>query len=178
MLQILIYFFIAISLSVDAFSLSLSLGTTSPNTIQIIKLSLIIGIFHFIMPTNGSLIGNIISHKIIISSNVISFIIFIYLAIEIYKNKESQEKYNCLTLSTIILIALTVSIDSFSVGIALGITKEVTIMASIIFMITTSFFTLLGLILGKALKNKYHEKAMMLGMVLLLLIALKYLFAS
>lgn len=176
MLQILIYFFIAISLSIDAFSLALSLGTISPTKFQIIKLSLIVGIFHFIMPMLGCYFGNVISNKISLSYNFVSFLIFVYLAIELYKNKAEETKYNYLNLGSIILIALTVSIDSFSVGIAIGMTKETILLASFIFMIISSFSTLIGLFLGTKLKNKYQEKATLLGIILLLLTAIKFLF--
>ena len=49
----LIYFFTGIGLSMDAFSLSLSLGTTNPKKSIILKTALIVGLFHFIMPLLG-----------------------------------------------------------------------------------------------------------------------------
>ena len=45
----LIYFFMAIGLSMDAFSLPLAYGTTKINVRKKIILSLTVGIFHYIM---------------------------------------------------------------------------------------------------------------------------------
>ena len=73
----------------DAFSLSLSLGTTNPNKKTIIKTSLVVGIFHFIMPLLGYFIGNAFKYKIT-NINIITFILFVLLAIEMYKSKDEE----------------------------------------------------------------------------------------
>lgn len=174
MLQLLIYFFIGLSLSMDTFSLSLSIGTTSPTTKQIIKTSIIVGIFHFIMPLFGSTIGNIFS-KNIIQTNYITFTIFIILALQMFLNRNSEEKVDILTVFSMILFAISVSLDSFSVGIAFGITKESIIISGLIFSIVSATFTYLGLKLGKKLTEKYQEKTTYLGILLMLIIAFKYL---
>lgn len=169
----LIYFFVGIGLSMDAFSLSLSIGTTSPKKNIIIKTALIVGIFHFFMPILGYSIGNVLKDKII-GINYLTFLIFIFLSIEMYRNR-NEEKTNILNIITILIIALSVSIDSFTVGIAFGLNNEYIIVSSIIFSIISSLFTYLGLVLGKKLKYKYKNKATYIGIILLLIVALKYL---
>ncbi|MBQ9019565.1 MAG: manganese efflux pump [Bacilli bacterium] len=169
----LIYFFVGIGLSMDAFSLSLSIGTTSPSKKNIIKTSIIVGIFHFIMPLLGYFIGNIFKYKII-GINILTFLIFIILAFEMYKNKDEENK-SILNNLTILLIALSVSIDSLTVGIAFGLNSEFIIISSIIFSLTSSFFTYIGFNLGKDLEYKYKNKATYLGIILLIIVALKYL---
>ncbi len=175
MLQALIYFFIGISLSMDTFSLSLSIGTTSPSTKQIIKTSLIVGLFHFIMPLLGSTIGNLASATFFIKTNYITFTILFILAIQMYINRNDYAKTEILNIFSIILFAISVSIDSFSVGIAFGITKESVILSGMIFSVISAFFTYLGLRLGKKLTEKYQNKTVYLGIILMLLIAFKYL---
>lgn len=177
MLQTLIYFFIGLSLSMDTFSLSLSIGTTSPSNRQIIKTSFVVGIFHFIMPLLGSTIGSLFSATII-KTNYITFTIFIILALQMYLNKNQEEKSTILNLFSIFLLAISVSLDSFSVGIAFGITKESTIISGLIFAYVSSVFTYLGLKLGKKLAKKYQEKTVYIGIIIMVLIAFKYLFFS
>lgn len=174
MLQTLIYFFIGLSLSMDTFSLSLSIGTTSPTKQQIIKTSILVGVFHFIMPLLGSAIGSVFSNTII-KTNYITFTIFIFLAVQMFLNRNSEEKTDILTIFSIILFAISVSLDSFSVGIAFGITKESTIISGIIFSFVSATFTYLGLKLGKKLTEKYKEKTTYLGIFLMIIIAFKYL---
>lgn len=169
----LIYFFTGIGLSMDAFSLSLSLGTTNPNKMIIIKTSIIVGLFHFIMPLLGYFIGN--SFRFRISNiNIITFILFIILSIEMYKSKDEDNR-SILNNITILLIAFSVSIDAFTVGIAFGLNNELITISSLIFSIVSTFFTYLGLSLGKILKNKYKKLSTYLGIILLLIVAFKYL---
>lgn len=169
----LIYFFTGIGLSMDAFSLSLSLGITNPSNKTIIKTSIIVGVFHFIMPILGYLIGNTFRYKIN-SINILTFLLFVVLSLEMYKNREKEEK-SILNNLTIILIALSVSIDSLTVGIALGLNNEFIYVASTLFSIISFIFTYLGLYLGKKLKQKYKKTSIYIGIILLLIVAFKYL---
>ena len=169
----LIYFFTGIGLSMDAFSLSLSLGITNPSNKTIIKTSIIVGVFHFIMPILGYLIGNTFRYKIN-SINILTFLLFVVLSLEMYKNREKEEK-SILNNLTIILIALSVSIDSLTVGIALGLNNEFIYVASTLFSIISFIFTYFGLYLGKKLKQKYKKTSIYIGIILLLIVAFKYL---
>ena len=169
----LIYFFTGIGLSMDAFALSLSLGTTNPTNITIIKTSIIVGLFHFIMPLLGYFLGYAFKYRIP-NINIITFVLFLILAIEMYKSKDEQ-KTSILNNITILLIAFSVSIDSFTIGIAFGLNNEYILISSIIFSFVSALFTYLGLTFGKKLKTKYKTLSTYLGIILLLLVAIKYL---
>jgi hypothetical protein len=84
-------------------------------------------------------------------------------------------EYKILNNITILLIAFSVSIDAFTVGIAFGLNNELITISSLIFSIVSTFFTYLGLSLGKTLKNKYKKLSTYLGIILLLIVAFKYL---
>lgn len=169
----LIYFFTGIGLSMDAFSLSLSLGTTNPTKKTIIKTSIIVGIFHFIMPLLGYFIGYAFKYRIT-NINILTFVLFLILSIEMYKSKD-EENNSILNNLTILLIAFSVSIDAFTVGIAFGLNNEIILVSSTIFSITSALFTYFGLTLGKTLKFKYKKLSTYLGIILLLVVAIKYL---
>lgn len=169
----LIYFLMGIGLSIDAFSLAISLGTTNPNKKDIIKMSLTVGIFHFIMPILGYIIGLYLNTRIG-KMNYLTSIIFLILAIETYKNR-NEEDSSILTNINILLIAFSVSIDSLTVGIALGLNNELIYLAATIFSLTSITFTYTGLSLGKKLRNKYKSISIYIGITILLLIAIRYL---
>ena len=57
MYSIIMLFTIGIALSMDTFSLSLSIGTLNIKSKKIILIAIIVGIMHFIMPLIGMLIG-------------------------------------------------------------------------------------------------------------------------
>jgi len=173
--MILIYFFIAVGLSMDAFSLALAYGTNNIKFKKIILLSLIVGIFHFIMPLLGSIIGTSIINNLINKSNIIVAVVFILLAIEMFISRNEEKKVTINNLSSMIIFAITVSIDSLSVGIALSLTEKNPAIAYLIFSITSFTFTFLGLILGKKINDKFGKKAIYLGIIILLILSVKYL---
>ena len=58
MQEIIAILLIGISLSMDTFSLSLSIGSVSNQSRLLKLLPLFVGIFHFFMPIIGNYIGN------------------------------------------------------------------------------------------------------------------------
>ena len=57
MYQALIYFFIAVGLSMDAFSLAIAYATNGISMKKTIMLSMSVGLFHYAMPLIGSIVG-------------------------------------------------------------------------------------------------------------------------
>lgn len=174
------HFFIAIStaiaLSLDAFSLSLIYGSIISRN-KIIPLSVIVGIFHFFMPILGFSLGHLLFTKFIPSTNLISFMIFMVLGIEMLFSKNNDE--NVLNMSKVynlLLFAFTVSIDSFSIGVALALNNQKILIDIITFSLTSFLFTLVGLFLGQkigTLLGKYTNK---IGGLILIMLSLYYLF--
>lgn len=176
MLSFLIYFFIGISLSMDAFSLAFSLSINHLEKSQTTKLSLLVGFFHLIMPLLGSKIGFIIQKKEFINPNLIVELIFILLIIEMIRERKKDTKILSLSNLTILLLAFTVSIDSFSVGLALSMQQENVLLASIIFSVISSIITQLGIILGQTISKQNQEKMEIIGIIILVIITIYYYF--
>lgn len=172
---LLIYFLLALSLSTDAFFLSLSLSTSEIAKKEEQLLCILIGLFHFVMSFLGNIIGHTISKKIMMNTNIISAMIFLFLALETLLNNNKKNKINKLSFLISIIIAVTVSLDSFNTGVALGIGKGPILIASTMFMIISSVITLVGFYIGNKANEKYEKIGKLLGTILLLLIAIKYL---
>lgn len=173
------YFFItlltAVALSLDAFSLSIIYGTVLKKQKVIITLSLVVGAFHFFMPLLGFILSNLLITKIITSTNLISFIIFLILGIQMFFSKNDEtDLIDLSNLTSILLFAFTVSLDSFSVGIA--ISKESIILPIITFSITSCLFTYLGLFIGRQLKKILGALTTKIGGLILILLSFYYLF--
>ena len=84
---------VGISLSMDAFSLSLIYGTLNITTKNKVLISSIVGIYHFIMPLLGLSIGSfLIKYLTLFNLNFLVAIIFIIIGIELiisnYKDKK------------------------------------------------------------------------------------------
>ena len=173
------YFFItlltAVALSLDAFSLAIIYGTILQDKKTIIKLSIIVGLFHFFMPLLGHTLSNLLISKIITKTNFISFIIFLILGIQMFISKnDDKDLINLSSFLNILLFAFTVSIDSFSIGIA--ISKESILLPIVTFSIVSSIFTYVGLIIGKNLKKVLGKYTTKIGGVILIILSLYYLF--
>ena len=82
---------IAISLSMDAFSLALAYGTLNLNKKDIYKLSLVVGFYHFFMPLLGLFFGNIIL-KYVSNPNFLVFVILFIIGIEMIYETFKEEK--------------------------------------------------------------------------------------
>lgn len=173
--QYIVYFIIAIGLSMDAFSLSIAYGINRPSNIKCYLMSISVGLFHLIMPIFGYIIGTTFVNKIQINTNIFVSLIFIILAIEMLLSKSTEKQEKITNIISILMYAFAVSIDSFSVGIALALKEEIIILACIIFALTSATFTLVGLFLGTKLSEKYEKKATYIGAIILFLIAIKTL---
>ncbi len=173
--NILIYFFMAIGLSMDAFSLALAYGTTKIPITKKVILSLTVGIFHFFMPKLGALLGTKLLLNYISKANYLVGIIFIILALEMFFSRKDKKSGTITNIISIILFSFTVSLDSFSVGIALSLTRKNITIACLIFAVISSIFTFLGVELGMKIAKKFESKAEYIGIIILFFLGIKYL---
>ncbi len=167
---------IAIGLSMDTFSMSLSYGMFLNNKKEIIKISIVVGIFHFFMPYLGMLLGTNITRLLLINDfrliGILLMIITIEIAISLIK-KDEFEPLN--SYKEILLYAFTVSLDSFTTGIGLNLFNQNIFLITMTFFIFSFLSTYVGLSLGNKIKEKYGLIAKFIGLLILLLLSLYYL---
>lgn len=176
-MSLIVVILIAISLSMDAFSLSLAYGTLGLEKKEIRVLSSIVGSYHFFMPLIGMYLGSQILDRFPVSPDFVVFLVLSVIGIQMFFSsfKEDRE-IKAMTLIELFSFGLAVSLDSFSVGIGLETIYEVPIICSLIFMTSSFFFTYLGLKLGKKLNDKLGKISTRLGGMMLFFIGLFYLF--
>lgn len=167
---------IAVSLSMDAFSLSLTYGTLGMNDKNKKTLSLITGVFHFFMPLIGFLIGDIIFNFIRIDTDIVVTIILAFIGIEMIFSSFKDEEAKTMKLPEYFLFALAVSIDSFSVGITLTDFNINLFFGPIIFALTSFVFTYIGLSIGNKIERLIGKVSTIIGGAVLIIIGLTYIF--
>jgi len=167
---------IAVSLSMDAFSLSLAYGMQNMTRKNKIELSLIVGIYHFFMPMLGLNLGSTILKYLIIDISVLVCLIFSLIGIEMIVSsiKEKEEKI-LISLLGFIIFGLSVSIDSFTTGIGLNMINNNHLQVTTIFAITSGLFTYMGLNLGNKLNLKLGKYSTILGGIILIILGIYYL---
>ena len=167
----------AIGLSMDAFSVAILYGTLGLSKKIAIKTAVIVGLFHFLMPTIGFYAGDLILSIIRIKPETFAGIIFVVLAsVMIISLKEKKEIKALTTTFTIVLFAFTVSVDSLSVGVSLAVLGYPAFLSAFVFMVMSGLITYFGISLGAKLESKFGYLASMTGSFILLFLGLLHLF--
>lgn len=175
-MSILMVIIIAVSLSMDAFSLSLAYGTLNMEKKEMKLLSTIVGIYHFFMPLIGMWIGKQILSFLPIEPNTVVFVVLLAIGIEMMIESFKQNReISLMKFSELLVFGLAVSLDSFSVGLGLRAIYSKPIICAIIFSLSSFLFTYLGLYLGKKINDMVGRISTRIGGIALILIGLFYL---
>lgn len=174
-MNLLLLLSLGLSLSLDAFSLSLSYGLMNIEKSKIKLTSIIVGIFHFIMPLLGYGLSNILFKYINIDLKYFSILVFILIIFSIIKNIKEKETIYELDIMGMILFSFAVSIDSFNVGMSLNYLTNNIILAPIIFMSLSFTLTYIGFRLGNYISEKIGIISKVLSAGILIIICV-YLF--
>ncbi|HHW37745.1 MAG TPA: manganese efflux pump [Bacillales bacterium] len=167
----------AIALGMDAFSLGLGMGMVHLRLRQVFYIGIIIGIFHLIMPLLGIGLGRIISAHFNGFASYIGGALLLILGIQmiISSFKSGQQTLVAPMGFGLIIFAITVSLDSFSLGLSLGIFGARTAVAIFLFGFFSMILTWAGLLLGKKVQSWLGSYGEALGGSILLAFGLKLL---
>ncbi|WP_034670809.1 manganese efflux pump MntP family protein [Ectobacillus panaciterrae] len=168
----------AFALGLDAFSVSLGMGMVHLRLRQIFYIGLTIGAFHVIMPLLGILIGRLLTEKFGSMAITAGGILLMGLGFHIiYSSLLKSEGSNMAPSGLgLYLFAFSVSLDSFSVGLSLGIYGARTWATLVIFGLTSAILTWSGLLMGRHAKKVLGTYGEMLGGSILVGFGLKLLF--
>ena len=176
---------IGISVSIDAFAVSLSSGLKL-NRLNINKLILIpitFGAFQGIMTLLGYFMSSVIINNTFIFNyiNLIAFFVLLFLGLKMIfldRNKDIEYISN-ISFKELLLEGISTSIDALSIGLTLYNQKTIiAIINSIIIGIITFGICLIGIILGKFYGIKYKKNASVLGGIILIIIGFKIIINS
>ena len=143
--------FLAFALGLDAFSVSLGLGMQRLRLKTIAFIGIIIGIFHIIMPFIGIILGHVISEQIGHYTTLAGGLLLFGIGAQMFFSAFNQQEKR--TIQPVgfglFILAFGVSIDSFSVGLSLGISGVKTALALIMFGAASMILAWCGLFLGR-----------------------------
>ena len=167
---------IGIALSMDTFSLSLSVGMFNISNRKALKLACIVGIMHFIMPFLGMILGEQLIQIFEIKYDILLGFILIIIAIQMMIDviRHEEEKFNLNTFG-MFLFAFGVSLDSFSLGLGLKAITSNIYLAMSVFVICSSLFTYLGVASGRFANKILGIYANILGSIILFILGLMHL---
>jgi putative Mn2+ efflux pump MntP len=188
--------FIAVALGTDAFSMAIGIGTCGIKYRQIFIISLVVLIFHIVMPLIGLSLGAFLGRVVgrlasILGSLVLGFIGIIMIRdglkndagqsvpmalkpLGLVPGKENQKVTT--GLWGILILAFSVSLDALTVGFGLGALQFNLALTVLTMGIVAGIMTVIGSLFGKRLGNWFGDKAQLVGGIILVGIAAKMFF--
>ncbi len=186
---------VATALGADAFSLALAIGLAGIRKSMMVRLSLVVAVFHVFMPLGGMILGQALGSILGHLANLIGALVLIGLGgrmlYKVYRPttqsfplREAREALLHKNLSSnsslkgygIYVLALSVSLDALSVGFSLGTIRADIFMTVMIIGVVAGLMTGMGLVLGRIMGTRLGDKAELLGGLALFLIGIKLLF--
>lgn len=167
----------AFALAMDAFSVGLGMGMFKLRLRQIFKIGLTIGLFHVWMPLLGIITGKLLSERFGEIATYIGGGLLLVLGVQMIWTGVKKEKNSLITPvgMGLFLFGFTVSLDSFSASLTLGIYGAKTLFVLSCFGITATILTWLGLLIGRKVQGWLGTYSEALGGSILLIFGLKLL---
>lgn len=167
-----------VALAMDAFSVSLSIGLQNIRLKKIALIGFVIGVFHLILPFIGMVIGNVISLQLEQAATVVGGFILVFMGLHIFFSafKTVDKGRLNLTSTKLVIVALVVSIDSFPVGVSLGISKIDALIMVVLFGVTSMVFAWVGMLLGRKAHAHLSKYSEMFGGSILFVIGMLIIF--
>lgn len=168
----------AFALGMDAFSVGLGMGMIKLRLRQIFKIGIMIGCFHVWMPLLGMIAGRFLSDKFGTIAGYAGGMLLFTLGVQmIWSSIKKEENSRMITPIGygLLVFALSVSLDSFSVGLTLGIYKAKTLAVLICFGLAATILTWAGLLIGRKVQGWLGIYSEALGGSILLGFGLKLL---
>jgi manganese efflux pump family protein len=168
----------AIALGMDAFSVGLGMGMIKLRLRQIFYIGVTIGIFHIVMPLGGMVIGKVLSQEFGSIATLIGGLLLVMRGLQMMFSSFKNEEGPMISPvgAGLFIFALSVSLDSFSVGLSLGIYGARTMLTILLFGAVSMLLTWMGLIFGRKLQGWLGSYSEALGGSIVLGFGIKLLF--
>ena len=174
---------IGISLSMDAFAVSVTNGLTLKNfnVRHALWMGLYFGGFQFLMPLLGYLLGSTVSHYIMKFGPYISFALLAFiggkmLLESIRPGEDGEDGMAELRHKSLLAAAVATSIDALAVGVSFAFQEDLKLLPSCLLIGCTTFvISFGGAMLGSRIPKLNGKKAGIVGGIVLIGIGLKLL---
>jgi len=167
---------LAIALSMDAFAVSIGLGSKDESSKLGLKSGLYFGVFQALMPFIGYMGGKGVLGWVEAYAHWIAFGMLALIGAKmIYEglNEGIEEDITVITHKVMLLLAIATSIDAMAAGFSLTLIDFNPYLACLIIGMTTFAFSWAGVLIGNRSGTWLESKAEIFGGVVLILIGIK-----
>lgn len=173
---------VAVGLAMDAFAVSLGIGTSgiANGPRPIFRLSFHMGLFQGLMTFLGWLAGSTIAVLISTFDHWIAFGLLAFVGTRMIREGLNSEveshKDDPSRGGHLVMICIATSIDAMAVGLSLAMVNVQIISPSITIAVVTLALSLFGLLMGNQLGTRFGKRMEVLGGIILNVIGLRILY--
>jgi manganese efflux pump family protein len=175
--QLFTIMIMAMALGMDAFSLGIGIGLKGIRLRDILKISTLVGLFHILMPLLGMFMGQFVSSLLGDVAQMAGGGLLIALGAHmIYSSLQGEEvrSFDHRTLWGLFVFAISVSIDSMSVGVSLGILASDLVLTILMFGAAGGLLSVLGLLVGRRAGGWVGDFGETIGGFILLVFGIRF----
>jgi putative Mn2+ efflux pump MntP len=172
---------IAVGMAMDAFAVSLGIGTSRQARAPrpIFRLSFHFGLFQFFMPILGWLAGSSIAGLISAFDHWVALALLAFVGGRMIRSgldSDSSPSPNDPSRGgTLIMLSIATSIDAFAIGLSLAMLHVAILYPSLVIGVVTAGLSLTGLLIGHRLGEIFGKRMEVLGGAILIGIGLRVL---
>jgi len=179
--QMVTIMIMALALGMDAFSLGVGIGMKGIRLLHVLKLSVLIAFFHMLMPLlgllTGSYVGQLLGQVTTYAAGGLLVLLGSHMIYNSFRSDTASARVmNHHTLWGMLLLSLSVSVDSFSVGVSLGMFVNGVLMTILAFGACGGLMSIIGLLLGRRVSRGLGDYGEALGGAILLGFGLLFIF--
>lgn len=172
--------FTAFGLAMDAFAVSLGVGTTprGRNPRAVFRISFHSGLFQGLMTLVGWLAGSTISRWIESWDHWLVLLLLGWVGLRMVReglSNDEEEKKDVTRGGTMVMVCIACSLDAMAVGLSMAMLKVDVVLASAVIALVALGMSLLGCLIGGGLGNRFGKKMEVVGGVILTLIGVRVL---
>jgi putative Mn2+ efflux pump MntP len=170
---------IAIGLAMDAFAVSLGVGTTrfADSARSRFRLAWHFGLFQALMPTLGWLVGTTVARFIAPFDHWIALILLSFVGVRMIRSGLSKEVESHPTDpsrgGTLVMLSVATSIDAFAVGLSLAMLNVSIAYPAVVIGVVTAGLSMVGLLLGNRLGKTFGKRMEIVGGIILIAIGIR-----
>ena len=173
--QLITLSMMAVALGMDAFSLGLGLGMKRLPYSQMVIISLSIGLFHVLMPLIGMIIGQYVSMMMKEVAILLGGGMLCFLGGKMLFQQNEEHVVQIQSMIQILMLSTSVSLDSLSAGLTLGLFAADKWIAISLFGGIGALMAGMGLSVGKFAGAWLGNAGETLGGIILILLGLKFI---
>ncbi|WP_445783422.1 manganese efflux pump MntP [Sporolactobacillus caesalpiniae] len=169
----------AIALGMDAFSVCMGMGMTVFRLKRAAWAGMWIGLFHILMPLIGIVLGHLLSARFgtiaEMAGGLLLLMIGFQMILSLIRPSSVRSGNSYTSEASLLIFAFSVSIDSFSVGLSMGLFRAKLLATVFLFGLTSMIMAWTGFYIGRTTGKFFGKYGEALGGIILFVLGLKLL---